>query len=98
MQYTARGGGQEGSQYMELLSAPQYNSIAQCSLVVVNQIVKECHAHAEPMFLTMFRTLQIPLFNIIHLKIHTLLKNLPFTSYKSNSKFYTAHVFTVCPL
>ena len=70
---------------MELLSAPHFNSMAQCSLVAVKQIVKKCHAHAEPMFFTMFRTLQIPLFNIIHIPTHTLHKNLPLTSYKPNS-------------
>jgi len=59
--------------------------MVQCSLVAVKEIVKECHACAEPMFLTMFRTLQIPLFNIIHLPTHTLDKNLPLTSDKPNS-------------
>jgi len=37
-----------GCQTMELLSALQYNYMVHSSLVVVNGIVKECHAGAEP--------------------------------------------------
>ena len=81
---------------MELLSAPQYNSMVQCLLVVVKQFVKQCHTRAEPVFFTMFRNLQIPLFNIIHLPTHTLDKNLPLTSDKQNSTQFI--FFTVSPL
>jgi hypothetical protein len=59
--------------------------MVQCSSVVFKQTVKECHACAERMFLTIFRTLQITPFNINHLPTHTLDKNLPLIYDKPNS-------------
>jgi len=48
------------------------------------------------MFLTMFRTLQIPPFNITHLPTQTLDTDLAFTSYKPSSTQLTFLLSALC--